>query len=192
MILISVWSVQKSRTPFVFSGLLHAVDFYSNAKYTVAVDASDQIDRSNRTGRKPSSNTGSRGLSMRERSCGFAYDSATLHPAVRKICGLIIEHLLERWTLDSAARIAALNASYFSELFHRETGLCFREYIERCRIERARYLLVETRMQISKIAEAVGYEDIGRLERAFKRLENVSPKRFRTLYTPSLFDRDVS
>jgi AraC-like DNA-binding protein len=127
-----------------------------------------------------------------ERGRNFAYDSPTLHPAVRKVCTQIREHLAEPWALNTAAQLARLSRSYFSELFHRETGLGYRKYVELCRLERATTLLIETRMQITEVADSVGYSDIGTLERAFKRNGRVTPRRFRSLFASTSLASDPS
>lgn len=95
------------------------------------------------------------------------------------MCAQVRERIAEQWRLQRAAELAKLNTSHFSELFHREIGLSFRAYVERIRIDYAKNLLVDTRMQISQIADVIGYRDIGTFERAFKRQESMGPRAYR-------------
>jgi transcriptional regulator GlxA family with amidase domain len=108
-------------------------------------------------------------------------DSPILHPAVRKVCTYVSEHIAADLRLKHLARFASLNANHFSELFHRETGLTLRIYIECSRIERAKDLLVSGRISVTEIAAIVGYNDLGTFARAFKRQTLTCPRTFRSL-----------
>lgn len=96
----------------------------------------------------------------------------------------VISHLRrfphERTSLDQAAAIACLAPGYFSRLFTREMGTSFRNYVVVFRLERARYLLQETDMSVSEIAESLGYDSIFLFSRQFKSRYSLAPSRLRT------------
>ena len=86
---------------------------------------------------------------------------------------------------ESAWRIAALAAdcgysrSRFTRLFTEAIGLSPRDYLTRCRMERARTLLAESAMNISEIAYAVGYHDVYFFSRHFKQVVGLAPRTYR-------------
>ena len=53
-------------------------------------------------------------------------------------------HLGDRITLVDAARHVALSPDHFSRLFRRATGVSFGEYVNRCRMENAQRLLLDS------------------------------------------------
>lgn len=89
------------------------------------------------------------------------------------------KHLEEQLSLGYLAEQLHLNSSYFSVLFKEQTGIAYSEYITRLRIQRAKELLVQTRLPICEIAERVGYRTDKYFIKVFKDQENLSPSRYR-------------
>ena len=87
-------------------------------------------------------------------------------------------HLAEDISLEALARAAGLSAFHFARLFKRSTGLSPHQYVLRCRVERARGLLMRSKSSIAEVAIAVGFCDQSHLAAHFKRLYGVSPKAF--------------
>ena len=63
--------------------------------------------------------------------------------------------------------------------FKRFLGCSIGQEINRCRIERAKHLLINTNLPIEHIALAVGFSGADRLGRVFRRHENSSPREYR-------------
>ncbi|MNC58790.1 Arabinose operon regulatory protein [compost metagenome] len=76
-----------------------------------------------------------------------------------------------------------LNASYFSVLFKEQAGVPFSEYLSRLRIQRAKEMLLQSRLSIGEIGERVGYKTDKYFIKVFKSLEGVSPSRYRNQQT---------
>lgn len=53
------------------------------------------------------------------------------------------------------------------------------EYVAKCRIQKAKQLLVNTNIPISEIGEKVGYHDKSYFGYVFRQHENMSPSEFR-------------
>ena len=98
---------------------------------------------------------------------------------VREALAYVEAHLHEPLTLAEIAGLIHLNASYFSVLFKEQTGLPFSEFVSRLRIQRAKELLVHSRLPIGEIGERVGYRTDKYFIKVFKALEGVSPSRYR-------------
>ncbi|WP_238392313.1 helix-turn-helix domain-containing protein [Paenibacillus antri] len=82
-------------------------------------------------------------------------------------------------TLQELAEHVGLSAVWLSQLFKRETGTTFSEYVVDLRMEAARRLLRETTLKVYEIAEKVGYTDVQHFGQTFKKKCGHSPKEFR-------------
>lgn len=73
----------------------------------------------------------------------------------------------------------ALERSYFSRLFKRKTHEAPRDYLHRCRMNKAMELLTATSFSVEIIARSVGYRDPLNFSRTFKGRTGCSPTEFR-------------
>ncbi len=92
------------------------------------------------------------------------------------------ENFWRSLTLEEVSAYVGFNASYFSNLFKRETSMNFLEYLTTIRIDHARERLMKTDDSVNEIAEAVGYSDVKYFSRIFKRSLGLSPNKFRKMY----------
>lgn len=81
--------------------------------------------------------------------------------------------------LDEIADMVGYNPAYFSRIFKEFSGKKFTEYLKIARIEKAKFLLVDTGENISNIALRVGYSDKTKFFKAFKELVGSSPLEYR-------------
>lgn len=88
-------------------------------------------------------------------------------------------HYAEKLTLASLAGKAGLSPSHFSAVFRTVTGKSPIDYLIHLRIFKAKQLLSDG-MRVTDVAEAVGFSDIYYFSSVFRRLEGVSPSRFRS------------
>ena len=98
---------------------------------------------------------------------------------VARVISLVTRDLTNRHTLAAAAAVAGLDQAYFSKLFRRTTGQTFVEWNARIRVAEAKAQLRVLDLSITAIAFSVGYADMTTFERAFRRLERVSPRVYR-------------
>ncbi|MBR2568117.1 MAG: response regulator [Paenibacillus sp.] len=92
----------------------------------------------------------------------------------------IRNHLHTGITLQQVAREVHLNPNHFSEVFKRETGQNYIDFVTRERIERAAEILKNSEMKISQVARAVGYEDMKYFSQLFKKFTCMTPSEFRS------------
>jgi AraC family transcriptional regulator len=115
--------------------------------------------------------------------------SAHSHQSVRYLGGLsatqlrlvidyINDHLDQELSLEELAAIAQLSSYHFCRSFKRSKGLTPHQYVIRQRVERAKQLLKDGKMGISEVAVACGFTHQSHLNRHFKRLTGVTPKKF--------------
>lgn len=90
-------------------------------------------------------------------------------------------HYHETINLQKFCEQKHYNVSYISRRFKQETGMTFRDYIQKLRIEKCCELLAGSDMLISDIARMVGYEDIQFFHSVFKKYLHMTPREYRRL-----------
>lgn len=75
----------------------------------------------------------------------------------------------------------SLNYAYFSNLFKKNIGKGFAEYLRDVRLDKARRLLAETDHKIVEVATMVGYESYKSFTRAFRDVMDMQPTEYRQL-----------
>lgn len=82
-------------------------------------------------------------------------------------------------TLGTLAAEMNYSLPYLSKLFKEKTGMTFRTYLQKTRIDEACRLLANTDEKISSIAKAVGYADVDFFSKIFKTSTGTTPQQFR-------------
>lgn len=91
----------------------------------------------------------------------------------------INDNFMNNITLNEVAEHVQLNTSYFSNLFKKESGMNFSDYLLNIRLNKAKKLLLDPTIKIYEIGTMVGYEDAVSFGRAFKKKVGMSPKEYR-------------
>ncbi|MGF7034869.1 two-component system response regulator YesN [Paenibacillus mucilaginosus] len=97
----------------------------------------------------------------------------------RRAMAYIREHLGGDVSLQQVARHVHLHPSHLSEVFKKEAGMTFGDYVTRQKIERAKELLTVSPAKVAEIAGAVGFEDIKYFSQVFKKFTGRTPSEFR-------------
>ena len=87
-------------------------------------------------------------------------------------------HYAQPLSLRTIAEELHLNASYISQLIKNETGLTYTQYITELRIGKAKEMLINTKLSLAEISEAVGFNDYFYFIKKFKREVGVTPGKF--------------
>lgn len=98
--------------------------------------------------------------------------------AVSKAINLIRGESRQRISHHQIAKQIGLTPKYLSLLFKRSTGLPLKEYITHARMERAMFLLTETTMNVTEVAETLGYTNIFLFSKQFKYKYGQPPSQF--------------
>ncbi len=102
---------------------------------------------------------------------------------IDRICQYIEDHLHEDLSLVRLAEIHYFNPSYLSRFFKQERGINLSEYIDKCRIRRAKELLRNGDLKIREVAASVGYEAAHSFTRFFKKATGMTPQEYRDRLT---------
>lgn len=104
------------------------------------------------------------------------------HRKVDEVASYIVKHCTETISLDNIATSFYVNKCYLSRIFKEVTGFTVNEYINIHRIQKAQTLLTDTDMNITEIADSLGYESITYFEKIFKKFHETSPLKYRKNY----------
>lgn len=91
----------------------------------------------------------------------------------------IIDNFNKNITLKEVADTVFLSQNYLSELFKKETGEGFYDFLSQYRINIAKDLLTKTNLKVYEVAEKVGYSDSITFGRVFKKITGETPNSFR-------------
>jgi len=100
-------------------------------------------------------------------------------PPIEEAISFIHRAYATAMTVSEAASAARMSERHFHRSFLKATGITYNRYVQNVRIDRSCELLRTTRMTVAKIAEAVGYQDIGYFQKLFKRKTGQSPRAYR-------------
>ena len=110
---------------------------------------------------------------------GEIYEKMDLR--VKRALKFIEENLDKDLTLKKLAKQFNLNYSYLCELFKREIGMSFSEYLTKIKIKRAKKLLKDKSLLIKEISYEVGYKYPANFSRDFKRITKLWPEEYREI-----------
>lgn len=82
-------------------------------------------------------------------------------------------------TVEQMARRQGVNQTYLRSMFKEETGMTISEYLLKVRMEKTVELLKEGGINLTSIAESVGYGSASYLSKCFKKYYGQSPSAFR-------------
>ena len=91
----------------------------------------------------------------------------------------IDHHFKESLTLDQLAEEAHMNKFYLSHAFKQEYGISPINYMISRRLEESKYLLAETDLSMSQIAQLLGFSSLSYFSQAFRKTQGFSPMEYR-------------
>lgn len=109
----------------------------------------------------------------------FDFTASKNGEIIKKAINYINENYMNNITLNSISEHIHLNASYFSTLFKKETGMRFSDYLNKVRIEESKKLLKNGKYSILEISIEVGFEDQSYYSKVFKKITGLTPKEYK-------------
>ncbi len=99
----------------------------------------------------------------------------------RKMCQILSyldDHYRDNASLEELADRFEWNASYMSQMFRKELGITYKEYVNDLKLRKAKELLLEGKLSIEQIAEQAGYKNVNYFYKVFKRKTGKKPREF--------------
>ncbi len=96
----------------------------------------------------------------------------------KSTCKYIEDNIDTVFTLEHLSQHAMVSPSYLGRLFKRFAGMSVIQYCNRRKIERAKQFIREDRLNVTQIAEALGFSSIHYFSRTFRLLEGMSPSQY--------------
>jgi AraC-like DNA-binding protein len=106
------------------------------------------------------------------------------HHRIRSLAETIRREPGVAHTLGAMAAGMNYSPDHFVRVFRRSMGVTPMEYVIRCRVEQARHLLLFSSHPVGRIAEMLGYHDVGYFTRQFTTRMGVPPSRYRRPHAP--------
>ncbi|MGL5577280.1 MAG: response regulator transcription factor [Sarcina sp.] len=102
-------------------------------------------------------------------------------PVVQQVVKMINKEYKEELSLKTLAAKYRINSSYLGQIFSKEVGISFSEYLNKVKNTKAKDLILNTNMKINNIAKEVGYTDTSYFYRKFKKYYGVCPSTLREM-----------
>lgn len=117
--------------------------------------------------------------------------AAYRHDGVQRALTYLRHHFREPITLEGAAKIANLSPGYFSECFHRLTGVPFQKHLQDLRLDFAKSLIAASDITVTEACLVSGFHTLTHFERAFKRKFGLSPRVVRKSWNSGAADSEA-
>ncbi|MCQ4088264.1 response regulator transcription factor [Saccharibacillus sp. JS10] len=105
----------------------------------------------------------------------------TRSPVVQQVLGHVAAHYGEELSLKMLGAQYHIHPVYLGQLFHKEIGETFTDYLNKYRIERAKEKLRTTSEKVQDISRSVGYWETGYFYKQFRKYVGISPTEYKTL-----------
>jgi len=101
--------------------------------------------------------------------------------AIQRTALLIQRRYWDQLTLSGLAHEVGMSKCWLSRRFKQDMGITLRSYLLAVRLERAKELLAARQTSITQVALTVGFSDLPRFDKLFKRYTGLTPSAYRSL-----------
>ena len=104
-----------------------------------------------------------------------------MSPVIIKLLDYIEENYKYDLNLKEISDKLNINSIYLGQLFQREIGKLFSDYLNNFRINKAKKLLLDTNLKASEIGMLVGYRNKNYFYRKFKSIAGLTPSEWKKI-----------
>lgn len=104
----------------------------------------------------------------------------TDHPEINKIILYLLQHYDQELSLQAMAQYVSLDENYLSVLFKKKTGDTFINYLQKIRVDEAKFYLAHTDLTVAELCERAGFANPSYFFKVFKRWTGATPNEYRT------------
>lgn len=98
---------------------------------------------------------------------------------VGNVDGYIEQHMTEKITVEDMARDMLMSRNTLSGRFKKETGYILSEYIIMKKVERAKYILINTDLSLAEISAYLAFSSQSHFQKIFKQYTKKTPYEFK-------------
>jgi len=98
---------------------------------------------------------------------------------IQKAINLIQQRYWDDLSLSRVSDELKISKYHLSHRFKGVMGMTFREYLTTLRLEKAKELLPSRHLSVTEVAQTVGFSDLPRFDKVFKRHTGVTPSSYR-------------
>ena len=102
-----------------------------------------------------------------------------VHPAIHRVQDAIMADPAHSWSLSELAGIGAMSARHISRLFQEHAGLSVTAYVNMMRVTLARDVLVNSRLDMERVAEKSGFASPRHMRRVWSKYNTLPPSHYR-------------
>lgn len=109
----------------------------------------------------------------------FDFNDVKHTDTMYKVVRYIKNNYTSKITLDNVASEVFLSKSYLSKVFKDEMNMNITYYINILKIEKSKSLLLDNKMSLVEISNAIGFTDQSYFTKVFKKIVGISPGKYR-------------
>jgi transcriptional regulator GlxA family with amidase domain len=106
---------------------------------------------------------------------------------VEEACRYMKAHLPQAISVADVARAVYCSPFHFSRIFRQHTRMSPAQYLIEMRLQKARFLLITSKMPVHEIAAATGFASPAYFSLLFKRRNKLTPQYYRRRYSGIIF-----
>ena len=107
------------------------------------------------------------------------YDSERINGFIYRVIRYIKQYYTQEITSETLCHKFHCSRSHLSRIFNEQTKMSIREYINSLRIESAKTLLRDTKLEVAEIANSIGFSEPNYFTSVFKKYTNLTPSAYR-------------
>jgi AraC family transcriptional regulator len=107
------------------------------------------------------------------------YENGLSQGNLRQVLDYIDSYLDQNLSLNELADLVHISPYYFARLFKQSTGMPPLQYVNKCRIKKAKRLLAQQELSILEITHQVGFQSQSYFTTLFRRSLGVTPTSYR-------------
>lgn len=102
-----------------------------------------------------------------------------INEQMEKVIAFIDKNYNKNIKIKDMSKLLCFNESYFGKFFKKNIGLSFLTYLKFYRLEKAKFLLINSNLNITDICFEVGFQDLSYFIRLFKKTYGISPSHYK-------------
>lgn len=102
--------------------------------------------------------------------------------AIRQCCEYINAHTDKQLNLNTLAQMTGYTETHLSRKFKREMGCTIVQYIQNAKVEKAKYLLVNTHESVDSISNQLNFNTRSYFTQVFRQCTGITPSEYREKY----------